>query len=149
MITERQDGSAITDDSMSSVGITTAIQATVPPYDNLEKERIVCQATSSIDPKLNTQEKFNETGLATAEAGNLQECRNSSHQNDTSSTNMTTGLNPLSKYLGSLANKIGKHDLHVILFHAENLDHRPIHKRERENIKDPLSLFAKLQEAAI
>ncbi|XP_070547642.1 uveal autoantigen with coiled-coil domains and ankyrin repeats protein-like [Ptychodera flava] len=147
MITERQDGSAISDDSMSSVGFTAEIQATVPPYDNIEKERIVCQATSSIDPELNTQEKFNETGLATAEAGNLQECRNSSHQNDTSSTNMTTGLNPLSKYLGSLANKIGKHDLHVILFHAENLDHRPIHKRERENIKDPLSLFAKLQEA--
>ncbi|XP_070547592.1 uveal autoantigen with coiled-coil domains and ankyrin repeats protein-like [Ptychodera flava] len=132
----------------SSVGITTASHATVPSNaDHLEKERIVCPATSSIDPELNTQEKFNETGLATAEAGNLQECHNSSHQNDTSSTNMTTGLNPFSKYLGSLANKIGKDDLHVILFHAENLDHRPIHKRERENIKDPLSLFAKLQEA--
>ncbi|XP_070547762.1 uncharacterized protein [Ptychodera flava] len=69
-----------------------------------------------------------------------------SPQNDKYSSTMARGLNPLSKYLGSLAQRIGKDDLDIILFHAERLDHQPIYKRDREKIQDALSLFGKLQE---
>ncbi|XP_070581102.1 uncharacterized protein [Ptychodera flava] len=69
-----------------------------------------------------------------------------SSQSDKSSTSTATGVSNFSKYLGSLADKIGDDDLNKILFHADELKHQPIHKREREKIKDPRALFAKLKE---